>query len=90
MDKMMESKKNIQQKEERPLYKMKMFSDVGSKVIVGIKNFKSYNGQGHQKTESSPVNEVQIDSMIEKIENELKEMATKNNENHNENENENE
>ena len=86
MDKMMESKKNIQQKEERPLYKMKMFSDVGSKVIVGIKNFRTYDGQGHQKTESSPANEVHIDTMIENIENELKELANKSNDNDNNNE----
>ena len=90
LDRLMKSRRTIQQKEEKPVFKMRMFSDVGSKVVVGIKNFKTYGDKNHKKTESSPgglVEESQLDNMIEKIENELKELQTKGN-NDNENENE--
>jgi hypothetical protein len=48
-------------KEEKPMYKMKMFQDVGSKVKENLKGFKTY-------VESSD----NIDDLIEKVQNELK------------------
>lgn len=83
-DKMMLSRKTIQKKEEKPLYKMRMFSDVGSKVVVGIKNFKTFDDKNlNSKTEGNNNNteDAQIDNMIEKIENELKELQEDNNNN---------
>ena len=79
----MQSRRTIHKKEEKPLFKMRMFNDVGSKVTVGIKNFKTYDGKSPTKTDPNthPGDEAQIDNMIEKIENELKELQTINNEN---------
>ena len=48
-------------KEEKPMYKMKMFQDVGSKVKENLKGFKTY-------VESCD----NIDDLIEKVQNELK------------------
>jgi len=48
-------------KEEKPMYKMKMFQDVGSKVKENLKGFKTYA----EKSEN-------IDDLIEKVQNELK------------------
>ena len=78
------AKRNIQEKEEKPFYKMRMFSDVGSKVIIGIKNFKTFDDKNCRKIENSSAadtanEEAQIDNMIEKIENELKELQTNSN-----------
>ena len=81
LDKLMQSRRTIHKKEEKPLFKMRMFNDVGSKVTAGIKDFKTYDGKIARKTENShPGDEAQIDNMIEKIENELKELQTNNNE----------
>jgi hypothetical protein len=75
--------RNIQQKEEKPLFKMRMFSDIGSKVVEGIKNFKTFDEKNIKNIGSSadPNEEAQIDNMIEKIENELKELETHHNHN---------
>jgi hypothetical protein len=51
------------QVEEKPLYKMKMFNDVGSKVVQGLNNFKTYKPPKDN-----------LDTLIEKVENELKEI----------------
>jgi hypothetical protein len=48
-------------KEEKPMYKMKMFQDVGSKVKENLKEFKTYV----EKTDN-------LDDLIEKVQNELK------------------
>jgi hypothetical protein len=61
-----------------------MFSDVGSKVVEGIKNFKTYDEKndrriGNSSAADAAVEEAQIDNMIEKIENELKELQTNSN-----------
>ena len=48
-------------KEEKPMYKMKMFQDVGSKVKENLKGFKTYV----EKSDN-------IDDLIEKVQNELK------------------
>lgn len=86
LDKLMQSRRTIHKKEEKPLFKMRMFNDVGSKVVVGIKNFKTYDEKSPKTENTHPGDEAQIDNMIEKIENELKELQTVNNENQNVNE----
>jgi hypothetical protein len=64
----MESKKKSMNPEEKPLYKMKMFNNVGSKVVEGIKRFKT--------SPSSPsyVADNNLDNLIAKVENELNEL----------------
>jgi hypothetical protein len=47
--------------EEKPLYKMKMFNDVESKVKQGLNNFKTYTAPKDN-----------LDNLIEKVESELK------------------
>jgi hypothetical protein len=68
---------------------MRMFSDIGSKVIEGIKSFKTYDEKNNRNMGNSADQneEAQIDNMIEKIENELKELQTDDNYNHNHNHN---
>ncbi len=78
------AKRNIQEKEEKPFYKMKIFSDIGLKVIIGIKNFKTFDDKISRKIENSSTadtakEEAKIDNMIKKIENELKELHTNSN-----------
>lgn len=53
-----------------------MFSNVGSKVVDGIKNFKTYDNNSIKKCKNENDNDAQIDNMIEKIENELKQLQT--------------
>ena len=45
-----------------------MFTNIGSKVIEGIKNFKTFDMKNFDKNE----NKENIDSIIEKVESELK------------------
>ena len=52
---------------EKPLYKLKMFQDVGSKVTEGIKAFKTYKPC---KTEG---NVNGLNNIIEKVQSEIKE-----------------
>lgn len=47
-----------------------MFTGVGSKVMEGLKNFKTYE-KGNETAESKKDN---LESIIQKIENELKEI----------------
>lgn len=61
-DKMEEKRRNRKAEEEKPLYKMRMFRDANSKVKEGIKNFKSSQSRDH------------LDSLINKVENELIEL----------------
>jgi len=56
------------QKEEKPLYKMKMFNNTNSKVAEGIKQFKT-----NQMNNSKNYND--LDNLIAKVENELKELS---------------
>jgi hypothetical protein len=56
----LETRNSKNQDEEKPIYKMKMFQDVGSKVQENLKGFKTYV----QKTDN-------LDHLIEKVENEL-------------------
>ncbi len=53
--------------EEKPLYKMKMFNNVGSRVVENIKKFKT--SQINQNA-----NENNLDNLIAKVENELHEL----------------
>lgn len=59
----METRNSKNQEEEKPMYKLKMFQDVGSKVQENLKGFKTYA----QKKDN-------MDNLIEKVENELKVM----------------
>lgn len=59
-DKFMESRKNLKEKEDKPLYKMKMFNNVGSKVVENIKKFKTAEG-----------GKDNLDNLIAKVEGEL-------------------
>ncbi len=49
--------------EEKPLYKMKIFNNVESKVKQGLNNFKTYTPPKDN-----------IDNLIDKVENELREL----------------
>lgn len=69
---MFESRKNIKKNEQQPLYKMKMFTSVGSKVMEGLKSFKTYD----KGSEPVSNNKDNLESIIQKIENELKEIET--------------
>ena len=60
----MQSKKNATLKDNRPAYKMKMFNNVGSKVVEGIKKFKTAGGGDN------------LDNLIQKVENELGQLNT--------------
>jgi len=64
----MESKKKSMHPEEKPLYKMKMFNNVGSKVVEGIKKFKTSQISPSYGSESN------LDNLISKVENELNEL----------------
>jgi len=71
-EKMLEAKRNIQEKDQKPLYKLKMFKGVGSIVMEGIKNFKTYNNKHLEYSDKN--NKNNLDCIIEKIQNELNEM----------------
>ena len=71
--------------QNKPLYKLKMFSDVKSKVAEGLKMFKSYKQQKkrlkiNKKCEIDCANENNIDNMINnvQVEKKLKEEEEKN------------
>lgn len=66
-DRFFESKKMSMKQEEKPLYKMKMFNNVGSKVVENIKKFKTSQMIQHG-------NENNLDNLIAKVENELHEL----------------
>ena len=55
------------QKDTKAAYKMKMFNNVGSKVVEGIKKFKTSDGRDN------------LDNLIQKVENELGELNTQEN-----------
>lgn len=66
-ERFLESKQKTNVPQEKPLYKMKMFKIVGSKVKENLKKFKSsqINPAGNQNN---------LDNLIAKVENELKEL----------------
>lgn len=51
---------------------MKMFTGIGSRVIEGIKNFKTYDDKNDDKQQK--INKENLDLIIERIENELKDI----------------
>lgn len=55
------------QKDGKPLYKLKMFQDVGSKVAEGIKQFKTY----HPYKKKQKIDDG-IDHLINTVQNEIK------------------
>ena len=67
--KMKAKKKAHEAVKEKPMYKLKMFQDVGSKVTEGIKAFKTYKPF---KTEGNGVNNI-----VNKVQGEIKEKEYK-------------
>ena len=63
----MQTKRMTNQKDTKAAYKMKMFNNVGSKVVEGIKKFKTSDGRDN------------LDNLIQKVENELGELNTQEN-----------
>lgn len=55
-----------EKKDEKPLYKLKMFQDVGSKVAEGIKQFKTY--QPYKKKDKI---QDGVDELINKVQGEI-------------------
>lgn len=62
-DAKLNTKKEIKSSEQKPLYKLKMFQGVDSKVKENLKNFKTYTSKKDN-----------LDCLIEKVENELRDM----------------
>ena len=58
--------------EEKPLYKLKMFQDVGSKVTEGIKQFRTYGYTSGNMEDG-------LDKVIAKVQNEIEESEKKEN-----------
>ena len=56
--------------EEKPLYKLRMFQDVGSKVTEGIKQFRTYGWTSGNMEDG-------LDKVIEKVQNEIQEAEKK-------------
>jgi hypothetical protein len=61
-DKLLQTRKMACNVEEKPLYKMKMFKDIPSKVAEGVKNFKTYKPMKQKDN---------IDHLIEKVEKDI-------------------
>ena len=61
-NKVVQNKKESKNVENKPVYKMKMFNNVDSKVKDNLKNFKTYSHK-----------EDKYDKLINNLENELKE-----------------
>lgn len=64
LETLLQKKKTTKLKEDKPLYKLKMFQGVDSKVKENLKTFKTYTAKKDN-----------LDCLIEKVENELKESA---------------
>ncbi len=60
-------------KDDKPLYKLKMFQDVGSKVAEGIKQFKTYHP--YKKTKTQKIDDG-IDHLINKVQGEIEQNET--------------
>lgn len=69
--KMVELKKNAPAKgqEEKPLYKLKMFQNVGSRVTEGIKKFKTYNNKNNLIKKEG---DTGLGDMIQQVQEEIK------------------
>ncbi len=62
-------------KDEKPLYKLKMFQSVGSKIAESIKQFKTY----HPYKKKEKTNNDGIDNLINKVQEEIKQKENENN-----------
>ena len=62
-------------KDDKPLYKLKMFQSVGSKVAESIKQFKTY----HPYKKKEIPNNDGIDNLINKVQEEIKQKENENN-----------
>ena len=63
-------------KDDKPLYKLKMFQSVGSKIAESIKQFKTYHP--YKKKEKKVSNDG-IDNLINKVQEEIKQKEISNN-----------
>ena len=67
-------------KDEKPLYKLKMFQSVGSKIAESIKQFKTYHPYKKKEKEKGKLNDDGIDNLINKVQEEIKQKENDNNE----------
>ena len=58
----------FEKKDDKPLYKLKMFESVGSKIAESIKQFKTY----HPYKKKEKLNNEGIDHLINKVQEEIK------------------
>lgn len=70
--KFIKSKEEEKKVIEKPLYKMKMFQNIGSKVTEQVKQFKSHNYHTNASN-SLASNKSTIDIIIDKVQKEIKE-----------------
>ena len=63
-------------KDDKPLYKLKMFQSVGSKIAENIKQFKTY----HPYKKKEKVKDDGIDNLINKVQEEIKQKENGNDE----------
>ena len=71
---MKERKKMHETVEEKPLYKLRMFQDVGSKVTEGIKAFKTYKPfKTESNVQENKKEDDGLNNIIEKVQGEIKE-----------------
>ena len=68
----------FRKKDDKPLYKLKMFQSVGSKIAETIKQFKTYHP--YKKKEKVNMNDDGIDNLINKVQKEIKQKENDNNE----------
>ena len=64
-----EDEKKDEKNDEKPLYKLKMFQNVGSKVAEGIKKFKTFKQYKIKKPENENNG---LDNIINKVQDEIK------------------
>ena len=62
-------------KDEKPLYKLKMFLNVGSKIAESIKQFKTYHP--YKKREKQNMKDNGIDHVINQLQEEIKQNENK-------------
>lgn len=59
----------------KPLYKMKIFNNVGSKVVEGLKKKEEIlKNRMNGKSQKEEVDDENIDRLINKVQNEIEEM----------------
>ena len=70
-------------KDDKPLYKLKMFQSVGSKIAETIKQFKTYHPykKKEKEKEKGKMNDDGIDNLINKVQEEIKQKENENDNN---------